>query len=484
MPIVKVGDERIKFPDTMSEEQIKAALDSRFAQPATVTQVSEPSRLPVEQPPSEGFSIGETISNIPSSAVRLAEDIVTPIIHPVETAKSLAALGQGIVEKLIPDGDSGPGEHEASVDAVVGFLKDRYGSVDAFTKTVQEDPVGVLADISGIITAGSTLVPKIGKVGKVASAAKTAGIAIDPLNVSVSAAKTIGKAGTLIPESLPMSLFEGAVKFRPSIKQAQRVNMVRTALDQGIMPTVNGLRTVSEKLDVLDGSLNKIINEATEAGVKIPKDVLFKELKTLRAKLGGVKVSGGGDVRIINNVAKEFNENLKRLKKDKLTPREVQDLKTDAYKRINFDMSQGGAVFAKNETTKAIAKQAKESLEGISPDIKSINKEMGDLIELNTELERAVSRLGNRNIMSLDTSVKTAAGAATGSPVGVAAGVGASVLGAPKVKARTAIILENIRRNAETIEIAKNKLPPAAARAFLTQAGRIDQALREELEKE
>lgn len=34
MPIVKVGNERIKFPDTMSSDEIKAALDARFQQAA------------------------------------------------------------------------------------------------------------------------------------------------------------------------------------------------------------------------------------------------------------------------------------------------------------------------------------------------------------------------------------------------------------------------------------------------------------------
>ena len=45
MPIVKVGEERIKFPDNMSQDQIKAALASRYQQPSPA-QVAPPRQIP------------------------------------------------------------------------------------------------------------------------------------------------------------------------------------------------------------------------------------------------------------------------------------------------------------------------------------------------------------------------------------------------------------------------------------------------------
>ena len=77
-----------------------------------------------------------------------------------------------------------------------------------------------------------------------------------------------------------------------------------------------------------------------------------------------------------------------------------------------------------------------------------------------------MGRLDNRNLISLDTAAKIAAGAATGSPAGTSVGVGASVLGAPRVKARTALILENIRKMGEISESVNKSLPPEAAAAF------------------
>jgi hypothetical protein len=453
----------------------------------------------------QDFSVSETIQNIPSSAAQLGRDIIEPILSPVETAKSIGALGQGVIEKgvkniaaAVPEevpviGPIAAGinldvsENEEIANSVGDFINERYGSVDAFKATVQEDPVGALSDIAGLLAGGSLMLPKAGKLGAIGRAAETVGKAVDPLNISVSAVKAAAKGskvGRLIPQALPEKLLESALKFRPSIKPSQRANMTKTALAQGIMPTVDGLQKITDKLDGLNTSLDKIIDAATASGETIPKKAIFVKLKQLRKDLGGAKVDASTDLRVIDRMAKQFNENLKRINKDRLTPRELQDLKTDAYKRINFDITQGGAGFAKQEARKAIAKGAKESLEAIDPSVKPINREMGDLLELNKELERVVSRLDNRNLIGLDTAAKVGAGAATGTPLGTAAGATAAVFGNPRVKARSALILENIRKNAETIEVIKNKLPPVLARSLLEQTGRLNESLGEQIDKE
>ena len=296
-------------------------------------------------------------------------------------------------------------------------------------------------------------------------------------------ARQIAKAGKLIPKEMPEKLLESAMKFRPSIKPEQRANMTRTALREGVMPTVKGLEKIATRLDTLDTGLNKIIDDATRRGVTIPKGVIFKELKQVRGKMGGAKINAQSDLKAIDSVAKQFNQNLSKMNKSRLTPRELQDLKTDAYKRINFDLTQGKASFAKNEAMKSMARQAKESLEGIDPDIQGLNRQMGDLLELNKELERVVSRLDNRNLISLDTAVKIGAGASTGTTTGTVAGTAASVLGAPRVKAKTAMVLENLRVNANTIK-SLERIDPAASKALLFEALKIKENLEKQLEEE
>ena len=271
------------------------------------------------------------------------------------------------------------------------------------------------------------------------------------------------KAGKLIPKALPESMMETAVKIRPSVPQNQRASMIRTALDEGIMPTTKGLETISAKLTNLDRGLNKIIDDATEKGMLISKKALFSELRQLRKDLGGVNLRANKNLAQIDKVAKAFDQSLKRVNKPRLTPREVQDLKRSAYRQLRFDVSQQSASFASTEAEKGIIRGAKKSLEKISPGVKKLNLREGRLIELGEELERAVGRLDNRNFISLDTAAKVAAGAATGSPIGTVAGMSAAGLGAPRVKARAALILENIRKMDEMAETVKTLSPEAAA---------------------
>lgn len=277
--------------------------------------------------------------------------------------------------------------------------------------------------------------------------------------LTLAGIKAAAQAGRAIPKDMPRKLLESALKIPPrSVDKATRANMVDTALREGIMPTVKGLQKIANKLQVLNDDIDDIIDSATDRGVKIPKKALFTKIQALKNDLGGAKLDAASDVKKIDQVVDAFDEQLEKIGKRMLTPREVQTLKQDAYKRINFDLQQGKASFAKNETRKAIAKGAKESLEKMDPNIKPKNQRMGNLIELNDELEKVVNRLDNRNLLSLDTGVKVGAGAATGTAEGVGAGVLASVLGAPRVKAKIALLLENLRVLPRT-EGAINQLP-------------------------
>lgn len=291
-------------------------------------------------------------------------------------------------------------------------------------------------------------------------------------------------AGKLIPKNAPAKILETALKFRPSIPPAQRAKMTQTALREGVLPTVKGLQQITDTLTTLDLGLTKLINDATKNGTTIPAGRVFSGLKKLRSELGGAKISARADLKAIDRMAKDFAIQLRDLGKSRLTPDELQALKRDAYKRINFDLRQGKASFAKNETAKSIANQAKEAVEGVDPSIKSTNRRMGELIELRDELERTVSRLDNRNLISLDTAAKIGAGAATGTGAGTAVGTGAAILGAPRIKARVAMGLHNIRALSNSIESARGVLPPVLTEALISRSDQITGQLNELLTAE
>lgn len=148
--------------------------------------------MPTEK---KGFSVENMVKNIPSSAGNFVGDIAQAVTNPVDTVKNIGKIAVGGVEKIIP-GQQG---EEESFDAVVNFYKDRYGSMDNFLKTLEEDPVGVASDVSlaltgvgGVAKAGikmgtlgkaTQVAGETSKAMKVADSISTAGKMADPLNV-------------------------------------------------------------------------------------------------------------------------------------------------------------------------------------------------------------------------------------------------------------------------------------------------------------
>jgi len=126
------------------------------------------------------------VGNIPGSAVQLASDMVQPVLHPIDTAKSLYSLGSGIIELAIP----GEQTNEKTAKAVGQFFADRYGSLDQAAQTLHDDPLGLASDVAALFTGGS--------LAAVKASGKTAGIlakmskAIDPVQIAAKAtSKTV-----------------------------------------------------------------------------------------------------------------------------------------------------------------------------------------------------------------------------------------------------------------------------------------------------
>ena len=124
------------------------------------------------------FSLGETVRNIPSSAGRFLGGIAGAVAHPIRTVKALAGVGAGAVEKFIP----GRQAEEKYVDALFDVYKERYGGVDNALQTIETDPIGVLADLSIVLTGGGAIAGKIGAVSKVGQTVSKVGQAINPLS--------------------------------------------------------------------------------------------------------------------------------------------------------------------------------------------------------------------------------------------------------------------------------------------------------------
>ena len=132
---------------------------------------------------------------------------------------------------------------------------------------------------------------------------------------------------------------------------------------------------------------------------------------------------------------------LKQNKITSVTPQQLQEFKADAYKRIDFGRAPEKPSLAKEEAYRAMAGSARQSLEGFMPELKDINTQYGALRELQPNLQRAVGRIENRDLMGLGATAKTGAGGALGGIPGALVGFGQSLLDSPKVKGKAALEL-------------------------------------------
>lgn len=408
----------------------------------------------------------QTVKNIPASAAKNAGMIFEAITHPVETTKAIGGALQGAAvkvgrkyEEAITGEDIAPDPREAPADAIGKYIKDRYGSLDAFKSTVQEDPVGVLIDFAG----GAQLAPgKLGAIGR----------AVEPIG---AAGRAVVK---MIPENAAANLYQRAAKFSTTQfgKTAKgledRRAATQTALDEGLMPTHSGVRKMGNAIDFLDASLDELIDAATVAGESIPVEAVLTHVTPLMKEKGGFRLGAAEDVAKIQKIVGDFHRGLKG--REKISPRELQDFKRDLYRQNNYDRGKTTANLTVEDTRKAMARASKEELDALIPTSSELNQSLGELLELQPHLVRAANRIANRDMVSLTTGLATGAGAGLGGfDLGVGVGLLTAVLTNPRLKARTAIALNRLKKG-DIGWINKNINLPEV-RVALNLAGRANE---------
>lgn len=144
---------------------------------------------PTPEPRSWGSTLGSAAMNLPGSVYNLGKDIATAVAHPIDTLGGIsdlaagglqnaikAAGGESIVNWIGADKDS-----QAKAAKFGQYMKEGYGSVEGFKKRLAEDPAGVLADASIVLTGGGSVISKLPMLEKVGQATVATGKAIDPL---------------------------------------------------------------------------------------------------------------------------------------------------------------------------------------------------------------------------------------------------------------------------------------------------------------
>lgn len=399
---------------------------------------AQPKSEPAPSKDGDGkFEFGEMISNIPKSGIGIVEDAVTALSDPAATVEAIGNLGSGALQKIAGEGALGlDPENTKLAEAVGQALYDRYGTIDNALNSLEQDPLGVVFDATGIVTGGATAAGKAGaKVAKVAKAA-------NPVNVVKNTPKAVANAA--IPDA--EKLYESAAKFSTTIDPAKRKNMVQTALKEGIMPTEKGLQKLDQVVSTQMGKIDSILQKAEEAGKTVPKNLLLAAARNAKNNVNKVVVPNAAKrIEQFDKVIDDFGNQWKDI--DNLTPTQAQALKQELDKVIRFDKKQLQSQIGTDDARMAIRTQAKESLEALDPEVKDLNARTGDVLELKGQLEKVAARLENNNQISLGDMVATSGGGTVAGIPGVAAGALFSAVTSPQMKAMLAINISKLKKS-------------------------------------
>ena len=391
----------------------------------------------------------ETVSNIPSSGLKYADDITYPIRHPIDTAEGLGNLASGLLHKT----PFYPGEQadEAYPDAVGEHFSNRYGGLDELGNTIKTDPVGFVGDAAGIFSALGAI-PKLSKLGQV-------GRTIEPANLAIKGASKLTGMG----EALPRHLYGRAGKFSTKIPINRRNEILQQLVDDGVTFTEKGvnknLRNIAEDERALQSSVNKAMNPpgqpphpGVDAALTFGKAEDY--VGAMRPTVSSNMATSPAEVNAANRTLNFLKKWREASGKPVMNLSDVLENKRQHYDRIDWRKGKKRKVV--NEIHRKIAQADKEILEANVPGIKERNEQFGRRLEGKKSLEQATERIGNAQLLSLSNILSTSAGglmagATTGSPThmlsGLLGGYLVSQLNSPRFATGLARTLNTVGNN-------------------------------------
>lgn len=424
----------------------------------------------------EDLTWGETLlsaaKNAPKSAVRYGKGIYETIAHPIQTAKSMVGLAESGAQALAMQEPSDPysigksfklsAQGMQKLQPLVDELKNRYGSVDNFKQSLAQDPAFVLGDVAAL------LIPA-GKLTGLKAIEKFGGT-LEPVNMVKN---SLALPFKLVPEKVPISQYQSAVKFGTTLKRTKLDRVTKIALDEKIMPTARGLKRLRNKINNYNTRITNLINEATNKGVKLNIRDIYKGLDGIKKEFAAMSDEPLKWDAAFNVMKKNLKRHLKS--GEYRTPQQIQSLKQYIYKELKTFYEKNKASPAKVELRQAVARNARKMLEEIIPEIKQLNKDEGALLELWDTLEQKANRITNRDLIGIGLPVKMGVGSGvgymfageTGAKVGTALGFALGIYDTPQVKAKLNIVLNTLTNRG-----IEYKMTPTLARIVGAEAGK------------
>lgn len=381
------GQGLIKFPASMNDAEIVAAI-KKMSQPQTMS-ASDVAR--------------QAIGNFPASMSNMLGGIYEAVTSPIQTGKAVLDVAAGGLQNILPSNlVNAIGKDQASIDAAnkVGqFYVQRYGSVENAKKTIAADPVGFMADVSTILSGGSTVAPKL----------TTAASFVDPVSLAAKATIATAKGGAkLAGETLGLTTGAGS----EALKQSFRAGREGGEASQQFRENITGRAPITDVLDAAKQNLSNI-NQAKQAEyrsgmVNIKNDKAILDFAGIDKAISDAtnkttykgKVVNERAASELNDVNKIINDWKSQNPAEFHTPEGLDALKKrvgDVLESIPYEQKTARAAVGQvyNSIKSEITKQA--------PTYANVMKQYSESSDLIKEIERSLS-LGNK--AAADTGIR------------------------------------------------------------------------------
>ena len=133
-----------------------------------------------------GEALGTAVTNIPESALKFGTGVVNMVTSPLQTAGGVLDIAAGAVQNVLPqpivdfvNSLHNPEAAKRAVDLanhVGGEYKTHFGTLDGFKHYLATDPVGLVGDISMLLSGGATAAAKTANIASKAPAAVLSGL--------------------------------------------------------------------------------------------------------------------------------------------------------------------------------------------------------------------------------------------------------------------------------------------------------------------
>lgn len=439
----------ITAPDTASENEVMEYAKSNYQKP-------EPSIPTAEEP---GF-VSRVATDIGKRASGVATAITEPIQSMTQPEKDAGYL-EAIPQRLLRVG----GQAVATVGDIAGE------AAKSLYRTVTPEPVQ-----KGLASAGKSILDtEAGQMGlqalqaggeaygrfrkaypelakDVEAAANIAMYAPTALAAKRFAGDVIRTGVKTLPKSIEERLYGSATKMPLSKKWVKtadpkdmsiRQKAIREGIRSEVLPTEAGLNQVATLEKQARQSVDDVISNLTAQGKTIKRADLLTGLDDAYTV---AESSSNPDLAksVINGLKEQF---MKR--PEEMSPEIVQAIKRQLYKESSWTgvtpTGVGAQFTAKGR--KGIANAAMNALEELEPALKGLNQTDAARIALKEGIERAVGRIGNRNLSDLGSEIMAGAGAAVGGGPGAAVGFTLKkLIEMPELKSKMAFAINRARK--------------------------------------